>query len=164
MGQLVDELEELCYVERRPDPVDRRAKRIHLTRKGKRRSRWSGKLLAKWTVLWKLFSEKSDTRISGGHLRRSWKRPVSLLRHKRVWMGRGQVSFCERGCLPCMFVRCSKPVSLLAHRRHLKNSCGRRGRAAARLTMLSGAPDPYRSVRYASSRSTSSLGRLRATQ
>ena len=36
MGQFVDELEALGYVERRPDPDDRRAKRIHLTRKGKR--------------------------------------------------------------------------------------------------------------------------------
>ena len=36
MGQWVDELEELGYVERRPDSSDRRAKRIHLTRKGKR--------------------------------------------------------------------------------------------------------------------------------
>lgn len=36
MGELVDELEELGYVERRPDPTDRRAKRIRLTRKGKR--------------------------------------------------------------------------------------------------------------------------------
>jgi DNA-binding MarR family transcriptional regulator len=32
----VDELEELGYVERRADPTDRRAKRIHLTRRGKR--------------------------------------------------------------------------------------------------------------------------------
>ena len=36
MGQWVDELEALGYVERRPDIDDRRAKRIHLTRKGKR--------------------------------------------------------------------------------------------------------------------------------
>ena len=36
MGQFVDELEDLGYVERRSDPDDRRAKRIHLTRKGKR--------------------------------------------------------------------------------------------------------------------------------
>ena len=36
MGQWVDELEGLGYVERRPDSSDRRAKRIHLTRKGKR--------------------------------------------------------------------------------------------------------------------------------
>jgi DNA-binding MarR family transcriptional regulator len=36
MGQWVDELEDLGYVERRPDSSDRRAKRIHLTRKGKR--------------------------------------------------------------------------------------------------------------------------------
>ena len=36
MGQWVDELEALGYVERRPDSSDRRAKRIHLTRKGKK--------------------------------------------------------------------------------------------------------------------------------
>ncbi|HZA40175.1 MAG TPA: MarR family transcriptional regulator [Actinomycetota bacterium] len=35
-GALVDELEELGYVERRPDPGDRRAKLIHLTAKGRR--------------------------------------------------------------------------------------------------------------------------------
>lgn len=35
-GALVDELEELGYVERRPDPSDRRAKLIHLTTKGRR--------------------------------------------------------------------------------------------------------------------------------
>ena len=34
MGELVDELEELGYVERRPDPRDRRAKLIVLTRRG----------------------------------------------------------------------------------------------------------------------------------
>jgi DNA-binding MarR family transcriptional regulator len=35
MGELVDELESLGYVVRRPDPRDRRAKLIMLTRKGK---------------------------------------------------------------------------------------------------------------------------------
>jgi DNA-binding MarR family transcriptional regulator len=35
MGELVDDLERLGYVERRPDPADRRAKRVHLTRKGR---------------------------------------------------------------------------------------------------------------------------------
>ena len=35
MGELVDELESLGYVVRRPDPPDRRAKLIVLTRKGK---------------------------------------------------------------------------------------------------------------------------------
>jgi DNA-binding MarR family transcriptional regulator len=35
MGELVDELEELGYVERRPDPTDRRAKLIVLTERGK---------------------------------------------------------------------------------------------------------------------------------
>ena len=35
MGELVDELEQLGYVVRRPDPTDRRAKLIRLTRKGK---------------------------------------------------------------------------------------------------------------------------------
>jgi DNA-binding MarR family transcriptional regulator len=34
MGELVDELEQLGYVVRHPDPVDRRAKRIVLTSKG----------------------------------------------------------------------------------------------------------------------------------
>jgi DNA-binding MarR family transcriptional regulator len=34
MGELVDELEELGYVVRRPDPTDRRAKLIVLTKKG----------------------------------------------------------------------------------------------------------------------------------
>ena len=35
MGELVDELEELGYVERRPDPSDRRAKLIVLTDNGR---------------------------------------------------------------------------------------------------------------------------------
>ncbi len=35
MGELVDELEDLEYVERRPDPTDRRAKLIVLTPKGR---------------------------------------------------------------------------------------------------------------------------------
>lgn len=34
MGQLVDELEDLGYVERQPDPTDRRAKLIVLTPRG----------------------------------------------------------------------------------------------------------------------------------
>ena len=34
MGELVDELEQLDYVVRRPDPADRRAKLITLTEKG----------------------------------------------------------------------------------------------------------------------------------
>ncbi|HWC31847.1 MAG TPA: MarR family winged helix-turn-helix transcriptional regulator, partial [Actinomycetota bacterium] len=34
MGELVDDLERMRYVERRPDPEDRRAKRIVLTRRG----------------------------------------------------------------------------------------------------------------------------------
>lgn len=34
MGELVDELEAMQYVVRRPDPTDRRAKRIVLTSKG----------------------------------------------------------------------------------------------------------------------------------
>jgi len=35
MGELVDELEQLGYVERRPDPTDRRAKLIVLTSRGR---------------------------------------------------------------------------------------------------------------------------------
>lgn len=36
MGELVDELEELGYVTRRPDPTDRRAKLIVLTARGRK--------------------------------------------------------------------------------------------------------------------------------
>lgn len=35
MGELVDELEEMGYVERKPDPTDRRAKLILLTPRGR---------------------------------------------------------------------------------------------------------------------------------
>lgn len=35
MGEVVDELQGLGYVERRPDPTDRRAKRIVLTQRGR---------------------------------------------------------------------------------------------------------------------------------
>ncbi len=34
MGELVDDLERLGYVERGPDPADRRAKRVYLTTRG----------------------------------------------------------------------------------------------------------------------------------
>lgn len=37
-GELVDQLEAAGYVERRPDPDDRRAKRVHRTAKAKRAS------------------------------------------------------------------------------------------------------------------------------
>ena len=50
MGQWVDELEELGYVERQPDSTDRRAKRIHLTRKGKRSNQ----------IEWKVVREIDD--------------------------------------------------------------------------------------------------------
>lgn len=39
MGELVDDLEAKGYLERRPDPDDRRAKRIHLTKRGQRNAR-----------------------------------------------------------------------------------------------------------------------------
>ena len=39
MGELVDDLEAKGYVERRADPNDRRAKRIHLTNRGKKNAR-----------------------------------------------------------------------------------------------------------------------------
>lgn len=38
IGELVDQLEALGYVERRPDPDDRRAKRIYRTRRARRAS------------------------------------------------------------------------------------------------------------------------------
>ena len=39
MGELVDDLEAKGYLERRPDPNDRRAKRIHLTKRGQTNAR-----------------------------------------------------------------------------------------------------------------------------
>lgn len=39
MGELVDDLEARGYLERRPDPDDRRAKRIHLTTRGRKNAR-----------------------------------------------------------------------------------------------------------------------------
>lgn len=39
MGELVDDLETKGYLERRPDPDDRRAKRIHLTQRGRKNAR-----------------------------------------------------------------------------------------------------------------------------
>lgn len=39
MGELVDDLEVKGYLERRPDPGDRRAKRIHLTDRGLKNAR-----------------------------------------------------------------------------------------------------------------------------
>ena len=39
MGELVDDLEAKGFVERRPDPSDRRAKIVVLTKKGRRQSR-----------------------------------------------------------------------------------------------------------------------------
>lgn len=39
MGELVDDLEVKGYVERRPDPNDRRAKRIYLTERGGKNAR-----------------------------------------------------------------------------------------------------------------------------
>ena len=39
MGELVDDLEAKGYLERRPDPKDRRAKRIHLTTRGRTNAR-----------------------------------------------------------------------------------------------------------------------------
>ena len=39
MGELVDDLEVKGYLERRPDPDDRRAKRIYLTERGRKNTR-----------------------------------------------------------------------------------------------------------------------------
>ncbi len=39
MGELVDDLEVKGYLERRPDPRDRRAKRIYLTARGRKNTR-----------------------------------------------------------------------------------------------------------------------------
>ena len=41
MSELVDDLERKGYIERRPDPTDRRAKRIYVTEKGRENTRLS---------------------------------------------------------------------------------------------------------------------------
>lgn len=67
MGQLVDELEELGYIERGPDPSDRRAKKIHLTRKGKRSNETEWKVVREVEdALLQLLGEKrlNDLRAS----------------------------------------------------------------------------------------------------
>jgi DNA-binding MarR family transcriptional regulator len=46
MGELVDDLEAKGYLERRPDPADRRAKRIHLTERGKSNARVAKRAVA----------------------------------------------------------------------------------------------------------------------
>jgi DNA-binding MarR family transcriptional regulator len=46
VGRLVDELEELGYVERRPDPADRRAKLIFPTARGLEEIRLSDEIIA----------------------------------------------------------------------------------------------------------------------
>lgn len=42
MGELIDDLEVKGYVERRPDPADRRAKRVFLTERGRAAAAASG--------------------------------------------------------------------------------------------------------------------------
>lgn len=46
MGELVDDLEGKGYVERRPDPDDRRAKRIYLTGRGRENARVAKQAIA----------------------------------------------------------------------------------------------------------------------
>ncbi len=46
MGELVDDLEVKGYVERRPDPGDRRAKRIYLTNRGLKNARVAKRVTA----------------------------------------------------------------------------------------------------------------------
>lgn len=46
IGKLVDELEALGYVERRPDPTDRRAKRVCPTERGLAQMRTADKIIA----------------------------------------------------------------------------------------------------------------------
>jgi DNA-binding MarR family transcriptional regulator len=46
MGELVDDLEGKGYLERRPDPTDRRAKRIYLTERGRENARVAKQAIA----------------------------------------------------------------------------------------------------------------------
>src|SRR3954451_4149349 len=63
-GELVDDLVELGYVERIPDPADRRAKLICLTERGRDAQRFGYGLMAKLERRWeKRFGEERVTAL-----------------------------------------------------------------------------------------------------
>jgi DNA-binding MarR family transcriptional regulator len=68
MGELIDTLEHRGYVERRPDPDDRRARLVCLTAKGRQMARIAlreiGAIEADWTQAWKAAGLRSDLRTA----------------------------------------------------------------------------------------------------
>jgi DNA-binding MarR family transcriptional regulator len=68
MGELIDTLERRGYVERRPDPDDRRARLVCLTAKGRQAVRVAvreiGAIEAHWTQAWEAAGLRSDLRTA----------------------------------------------------------------------------------------------------
>lgn len=68
MGELIDTLERRGYVERQPDPDDRRARLVCLTAKGRQAVRVAlreiGAIEASWTQAWEAAGLQSDLRTA----------------------------------------------------------------------------------------------------
>jgi DNA-binding MarR family transcriptional regulator len=66
MGELIDTLEQRGYVERQPDPADRRARLVCLTSKGRQMARIAlheiADIEADWTQAWQAAGLRSDLR------------------------------------------------------------------------------------------------------
>jgi DNA-binding MarR family transcriptional regulator len=71
MGELIDTLEQRGYVERRPDPVDGRARLVCFTSKGRRMARIAlreiAAIEADWTQAWQATGLRSDLRTALEH-------------------------------------------------------------------------------------------------
>jgi DNA-binding MarR family transcriptional regulator len=71
MGELIDTLEKRGYLERRPDPVDGRARLVCLTSKGRQMARVAlreiAAIEANWTQAWHAAGLRSDLRSALEH-------------------------------------------------------------------------------------------------
>jgi DNA-binding MarR family transcriptional regulator len=71
MGELIDTLEHRGYLERRPDPADRRARLVYLTAKGRQMTRVAlreiAAIEADWARSWKGAGLRSDLRAALEH-------------------------------------------------------------------------------------------------
>jgi DNA-binding MarR family transcriptional regulator len=81
MGELIDTLERRGYVERRPDPVDGRARLVCLTSKGRQMARTAlreiADIEADWTQAWQTAGLRSDLRTVLEHALRQPKTPLA---------------------------------------------------------------------------------------
>ncbi len=78
MGELVDDLETKGYVERRPDPADRRAKRIHLTERDERTLAPSTRQ-SRWRTTYYGFWDSNDTSFCEAPSRTSSRRKIAVI-------------------------------------------------------------------------------------